>query len=241
MPDLPKLPRTAPAIVRRIYEAAAARHAPVFKPRLAMSQIGGCERNLWAELQKIPSERELEGRIAVLFEHGDAVEELVVGLLKQAGYKVQEEDPKTHEQIRLEALDGRFSGYIDGQILFEQGWKLLEIKSANTKQFERLKEMGYEAWNPKYAAQVQVYMGYMGLDDALALVMCKDTSELYAEKIRFDRDAFAALEEKARGILDSEVVPARPAEAKSQYCQFCKYCDRNQWCWGPLAEVSFDA
>ena len=118
MTALPKLPRTAPDMVKAIYNAAARRHEDLPGPRkfLRMSAIGGCERNLWAELHGIPNERPFEGRICVLFEQGDTVEALVVRCLKLAGYDVDEVDPETGRQFELEGLGGLLRGHTDGRI-----------------------------------------------------------------------------------------------------------------------------
>ena len=120
-------------------------------------------------------------------------------------------------------------------------WRLLEIKSASEKQFELCKALGYEKWNPKYAAQLQVYMGYAGFEDSVAVVYNKNTADIYIEKVRFDPQAFESLKQKATRILNQppDVPLPRPAEGKSQYCGFCKWCARNQWCWSATADVRF--
>ena len=243
MAELPKLIRTLPLVEQRIHAALAERrfNDTSRSGHLHMSQIGKCERFLWAELngEKPDPPRE---RILVLFDHGHAVERHVLDLLDEAGYGVISEGDDFGGQIRVSGFDGRLVGHLDGKIsmMGEHDWSLLEIKSANTKQFELLKEVGYEAWKPDYAAQIQMYMGYAQLPDAVVVVYSKENSEIYAERIRFDLSQFSELRRKAERILDAESLPDRPAEAKSQYCKYCKYCDLGNWCWGPLAGVSFD-
>lgn len=241
MAQLPKLPRTASFIADRIYTAAEKRHERTTpKVRLSMGQIGDCERNLWAELHGIPNERPLDGRMHLLFEHGHAIEKLLVRDLKHAGFEVLDVDPETGRQFELSALEGKLFGYIDGQIILVKNPMLLEIKSANDKQYNLCVELGYEAWNPKYKAQLHVYMGCVGLGDALCGVVNKNTDDRYFEKVRFDPDIFLELMNKARRILDAEEILPRPAQAKTQYCAYCKWCNRNQWCWSPVAEKPFD-
>ena len=242
MAELPEIPERAPWIEAAIHKAVARRRTAK-DPFLSMSQIGDCERNLWAGLNGIPEGKEIEPRMLVLFEHGNAVEEHVIRLLTKSGRNVQAFDPETGEQFQCIDFDGRFRGRTDGKIELgsrEKRWALLEIKSANTKQFELAQELGYKAWRPKYADQAQVYMGYTELPEALAVVYCKDDSRIYAERLKFGKARFHAMRLKAGRILASEVVLPKPDEAKSQYCGFCKWCPRNAWCWGPLAEVRFD-
>jgi len=209
-----------------------------------MGQIGDCERNLWAGLNGIPEDKEISPRVLVLFGHGNVIESHVIALLRDAGYLVEDRESQSGKQFQCLALDGRLVGYIDGTIMLGDIRRprklLLEIKSANEKQFEVARDVGYEAWNPKYAAQLQVYMGCSDLAEALAVVYCKNTSDMYAERIKFNSECFSELLEKAdRVLLSSELLP-RPEAAKSQYCGFCKYCSRNAWCWSPLRDANFD-
>ena len=240
---LPKMLHLAPHVVQKMYDTAQKlneRTEP--KARLSAGQLGDCQRNLWAELAGVPNERPVSGRIATLFGHGHKVEEHVIESLTIAGYGVLDVDPKTGDQFMLLELDGRLKGFIDGKIRLAKDapFMLLEIKSANDKQFQLCVEMGYEAWNPKYAAQIQVYMGYFKLEDSLVIVYNKNDSNIHAEKIRFDQARFDELIAKAHYILSAETIVPKPAEAKSRYCALCKWCDRGDWCWGPLSEVQFD-
>ena len=212
---------------------------------LRMSAAGDCERNLWAGLNDIPEDKEIEPRILALFDHGNAIEVHVIRLLRLSGRNVIDVDPGTNDQFELVDFDGKEVGHIDGKI--ETGSRptnrhlsLLEIKSANTKQFNMLLELGYVAWKPTYASQIQKYMGNADLPDALVIVYCKDDSRIHAERILYDPVAFFNLRGKAHRIIESTELLNRPPEAKSQYCKFCKYCNRNQWCWAPTTGANFD-
>lgn len=251
MTALPKIPRLAPNITKRIHAAAVKNHERTEpKVTISMGALGGCERNLWAELHGVPDERPPDGRTCVLFDMGHSVEELVVQLLKDADYEVEDVDPETGNQFELWGLDKRLHGFTDGKIKINGTWRLLEIKSASSRkprdskdkpgQFEMCVSLGYEKWNPKYAAQIQGYMGFSGLEDSVCIIKNKNTSELYVEKVRFDPDKFSALLDKAVRILEAEEILPRPAEGKSQYCSFCKWCPHNQWCWSATAGVKFD-
>lgn len=243
MAKLPALIRTAPHIERRIHAAVTEeRHKPSERDgRLGLSQLGDCERNLWAGINGIPEDKEIEPRILVLFGHGHAVEAHVIDLLKRAGFNVLDRDPKTGEQFTVEDFNGKLAGHADGMIeCGKNDFLLLEIKSASEKKFDELLAVGYEAWNPKYAAQLQAYMGYFKLSDSLAVVYEKNTSRIHAEKVRFDPVKFGEFHAKAQRIVTAEKVLPRPVEGKSRYCAFCKWCNRGDWCWSPLAGVEFD-
>lgn len=248
MGNIPKVAKTASWVETRIHKALVEQREATSrekKDRLALSQIGGCKRDLWASINGIPSERVIQGRILTLFDLGNAVEDHIVRLLILAGFNVQERDPETGEQFRVTHGD-RASGRTDGKIELgsrpgNRRWSLLEIKSANTKKFEELLEIDrYEEWNPKYGDQIQIYMGKLKYADALTVVECKNDSRLKVEIVDFDPDRYRELTAKADEITMASEVLDRPPEAKSQYCGFCKYCDRQKWCWGPLVGVRFD-
>ncbi|HEX9639997.1 MAG TPA: hypothetical protein VGB13_01645 [Candidatus Krumholzibacteria bacterium] len=254
MAELPRLRRTAPHVERRIHHALEQSREAIRRSksdRLALSRAGDCVRNLWASVHEVPEDKEIDPRMLVLFEHGNASESHLTALLRRAGFEVLDRDPKTGEQFRVVDCDERASGRLDGLIRdatksIPETWRLLEIKSANERQFEVLLESGFEAWNPVYVAQVQVYMGlasrqldYGPITDSLCVVECKNDSRIYTEKIRFDPEEFERLRAQVRLAVDGEVPPARPAAASSQYCGFCKWCVRNEWCWGPTADVKF--
>lgn len=243
---LPMVGKTASWIENRIHKMLQERSEKKSIHRskaLGLSQIGKCERDLWAGLNGVPSERDMPGRMLVLFGLGDAVETQIIGLLADSGFELQENDPETDEQFEVEGFERRVLGHFDGKIKLkpEADWALLEIKSAKDTKFDELIEAGsYEAWNPVYGAQVHVYMGRAELSRCLVAVQCKNTSRLYFELIDFDPDKYRELWLKAGRIVTATEVPERPSEAKSQYCAHCKWCERNQWCWGPLAGVRFD-
>lgn len=247
MPALPKLLSTRPNIEQRIHRALEEdrkKRATEHRPGIMLSSIGECPRALWAALHGIPEESPPEGRTLVIFEHGNAVEEHVIKLLRAAGYSVSDRSYETKAQHAIEAFEGRVRGRIDGTIAlgrakFERDY-LLEIKSAKLEKFEELLAVGYEAWNPKYADTLHSYMGWGGFHRALVVVYCKNDSRLYCEVVTFDAGRFAALKRKAEVILGSLATPPRPDEAESQYGSFCKWCSRNGWCWGPLSEYQFD-
>lgn len=254
MAQLPVLKVGAPHIEKRIHRALEAdreREAEKHRGRLALGSIGKCVRDLWAGVREIPEDKPTDGRALVIFEHGHAAESHMIGLLRRAGFIVVNLNPETGKQWRVVDHDDRASGRLDGFICDSKlgdPWRLLEIKSANLNQFEELLSVGYEAWKPIYADQIQNYLGlgreqlrgFGSLDEALAVVECKNDSRIYAERIRFNPMRFHELRQKGSLALSGgSLPPARPSAATSQYCGFCKWCPRNEWCWSSTADVRF--
>lgn len=84
-----------------------------------------------------------------------------------------------------------------------------ECKSAGSKSFAQLvKDQSIQKWSIKYYHQAQNYMAHNHLERCLFTVYNKDTSEIYAERIRIDKKVAAGDLAKARRIItDSEPMP----------------------------------
>ena len=232
-------------------EREGSRHAKDF---IRLSSIGKCPRALWALRNGQPEERSPYagpwGRTLMTFSVGHHLEGAVVEWLRIAGYEIEEHNAEG-DQWTVRMKDGIGIGHLDGMIQWGRAsageWRLLEIKTAKAKKFDELVKLeSYAAWNPGYMDQVQAYMGasqdtddVRSVGDCLVVVVCKDDSRLYTESIRFSREHYEGLVQRARVALQDE-MPDRPPEMKSQYCKACKYCDVNAWCWSPMAGVEFD-
>lgn len=247
MAELPFARRPAPHVVRRIHrarvEASAKRDALHGGKRLALSQIGQCERNLWASINDVPEDSTTEPRILELFALGNTIEDHIVRALRDAGYGVEDRDPATGEQFRVVMFGAKATGRIDGVVTIPSDGRrvLLEAKSSARKKFDELEAVGsYEDWNQAYYDQIQIYMGEMRLEECLVIVYCKDDSRIWAEYVRLDVRRYQSLAAKVDRIVHAETLPPRPKEATARGSKFCQWCSRAEWCWSPVREASFD-
>ncbi|MBU1170282.1 MAG: YqaJ viral recombinase family protein [Proteobacteria bacterium] len=209
-------------IVNELYEAAA-KSKKESRNYLGMSQIGhDCPRKLWYDFRKytpVP----LEGRIKMLFRFGDRIEEELIHHLSLAGYKVE------GQQDAFSAHNGFFRGHCDG-IIHGVTFRphILECKSANAKKYAKFKKYGVRKVYPIYYCQCQCYMGYSGLERALVVVQCKDTSEIYTERLPFNSSDFNALHQRAYDIITANEPPDKIPESLT-----CEYCDQRINCKFP--------
>ncbi|MFZ5832265.1 MAG: PD-(D/E)XK nuclease family protein, partial [Planctomycetota bacterium] len=249
MSELAKhLPEESP-VVEAIY-AAYKRRGDSEQPRgyLGASIIGhSCGRYLWYVFRYC-CKPNFSGRMYRLFSTGDHEEARFIADLRAIGCEVHETDPNTGKQFEVNALGGHFSGHMDGCVLgvptAEKTWHVCEFKTHNDKSFKQLRKEGVQATKPQHWAQMQVYMHLTGMSRALYLAVNKDTDELHAERVRYDRDGAEALIEKARRIITDPVPPERIA-TRQDYFE-CRWCDANTICWGgastgpalPIPEVN---
>jgi hypothetical protein len=207
-----------------------------------MSQIGRpCDRALWYQFRGFDG-AEFDGRLLLIFELGDVIEDRVVYWLKQAGFKVE------GQQNAFEAHAGFFRGHCDGIIHgVTQKPHILEIKSANKKRFAEFKKQGVRLTAPEYWAQCQCYMGYSSLQRALVVVYCKDNSEVFTERIHFSQSDFQALESRAYSIITADKEPeSLPTDHEAcKWCEFDGPCRHGQtlqktmWC-GSCQHLKWD-
>jgi len=217
--------RTASAVMAR-YEREAADWR---RQHLGASVVGKsrCGRRLWYDF-RWASARLWEGRMLRLLERGHREEQWVVDDLRRIGVRVEDRDPETGEQWRCSMLGGHFGGSADAVVLgipeAPRTWHLLEVKTLNKKRWEDLARRGVAAANPDHHAQMQVYMGGLELDRAVYVGVCKDDDRWHVERVRRDREAFAAIEHSARSAIFSPEPLSRVSDDPSWHeCRLCQH------------------
>ena len=101
---------------------------------------------------------------------------------------------------------------------------MFECKTMNTKGFKQLKAKGVQEAKPIYWSQMQVGMHLCDLDRALFVTVCKETDEIYMERVRLDKAEAVKLVAKAGQVVFAEEPPAKLNEDPSFYlCKFCSY------------------
>ena len=216
----------------RIFGAWEKKQARHHRRHLGASQIGReCEREVWFGFRwfKAPS---WSGRMLRLFARGKLEEATIAADLRAAGIEFHDVDPSTGHQFEFSDFGGHMGGSMDGcgQGFPEapSAWHVCEFKTHNDKSFAALENEGVKASKPEHYDQMQLYMGWSGMDRAMYLAVNKNTDEIYTERIEFDRKHFERLRQKAQSIIFSNDPPAKlndsPAFYKCKMCQFHDVC-----------------
>lgn len=212
---------------------------------LGASEIGNkCDRYLWY-LFRFCCKPEFSGRMYRLFETGEREEERLIANLRSIGCTVHDRDDKG-EQFEVNAIGGHFSGHMDGcgigVLEAPKTWHVLEFKTHNTKSFNALKNNGVQKAHPKHYCQMMVYMGLTGMTRALYLAVNKETDDIYPERVKFNKEEFDILINRADRIIKNTSIPERISE-RSDYYE-CKYCSARELCFGiaekalPIPEIN---
>jgi len=220
--------------VEAIYAAYEARQDDGWRAHMGASIIGtNCARALWYSF-RWTTRISFSGRMLRLFQTGHKQEDRLVEDLRSIGVTVLEVDPETGRQFQVRDETGHFGGSMDGVALgvpeAPKSWHLCEFKTSNIKGFEKLKREGVQKAKPLHHAQMITYMHLGGIDRALYLAVCKDTDELYAERIHSDPVEGARLVAKAQSIINAPIPPQRISNDANWF--ECKFCDHRELCHG---------
>ena len=215
-----------------IYAAYEVQAESGFRPHLGASLIGhSCSRALWYTFRHC-TRASFPGRVLRLFETGQREEARVVANLRSTGATVLDCDPETGRQWVLSTLNGHFGGSMDavgyGFLEAPLTWHNCEFKTHGVKSFASLKKDGVQKSKPLHYCQMQIYMELSELDRALYVGVCKDTDEIYIERIKVDHAFAKALIAKAERIINANEPPDGISKNADWYQ--CKWCDHHGIC-----------
>ena len=105
---------------------------------------------------------------------------------------------------------------------------IIEVKTANDSNFKQFVKDGLKKWNARYYAQVQAYMGMSYINSTYVIVLNKNNSDIWDERIEFDEDFYESLKIKAQTIYEAKSAP--PRISKSPIWYQCKICQYNKVC-----------
>lgn len=201
---------------------------------LGYSEVGDpCERKLFFSFHD--KEKVFEPRIKRIFEIGHILEDYAVELLRRSGLSVWNVNPETSEQYRVRHPDYPISGGMDGVVkgLPESDRPhLLEIKTANNNRFKQFVKHGVQKTEVKYWSQVHSYMKHFKLDRCLFMVINKNDSDLYFERIPFDPFEAEVADQKAIRVVTAEKAEDLDRIAKKRTDFKCKWCKYKEKCFG---------
>jgi len=219
-------------VAAKIYQAYEDNREDWRREHLGASVIGKeCDLRIWFGFRWW-ADPSFSGRMLRLFERGNREEEWLADDLRAAGMDVSTVDPETGEQYRWAKLGGHFGGSTDAVILNVPmgGSKehIGEFKTVNEKGFKKMVKDGLQATKPEHYVQTQLYMSWRGVDSAIYIMVCKNTDEMYVERVKLDVRCVAEHEARAEAIIFGAGRPARMTDNPTFWK--CKFCDFQQHC-----------
>ena len=182
-----------------------------------ITDAGKCPRQTFFKFKGYPR-KEPEARILRVFEHGDYTHMKIMSTLFSLGIVRAAEIKIPSEEI--------ISGRADAIVGIEGKPYVLEIKSSSQFKFTKL-----NAPEPDHLKQVQLYMHYFKVPQAILLYEDKNTQDLKEFIVQYDPDLvqevlkdFEILKEQ----LDKNIIPPVPKDIESWRCDYCEYWEECQ-------------
>lgn len=191
---------------------------------LGMSQIVQDACLLWLEYNKpkgyIP--REFDVQVERKLRLGKILEEEIVSWINMGGGDLK------GQQLTFSDFDGRFKGHNDGIWEYDNKKYVLEIKTANNNSFIKFLVNKLNVTHPVYYGQIQEYMYYSRIYQAVILFYNKDTSDIACNMIEYNEKHAKFLRVKAYSILIAKSPRNIPKIFIENECKICPYkevCD----------------
>lgn len=212
--------------------AAVAREAKDWRrPHLGASVLGrGCDRAIWYSFRWVQNPAH-GGQLLALFEHGDLLEAKLISRLRATGAKVWSVDPETGKQFRVELaphIGGSADTIVVGLPEAPEVTHIVDVKSANEKNFAKLDIEKPREWKLEYWVQQQLYMLGLDIKWAALLVINKNDDDLKLTRFPFDESEAKRYLARGVAIVEANSAPGRISENPSWWA--CKFCDYLSTC-----------
>jgi hypothetical protein len=225
-----ELPAPVPHTVNAIYAWHEARRSGGMSDGIAISQLGDeCDRRLWYAFRWIFAAESFSGRMLRLFETGEREEVRMLAELRAIGCEV------SGEQERVRACGEHLRGKLDGRVIglpeAPKTEHIIECKTHSLKNFKAVQKHGVKHAKFAHWVQMQIYMHLTGLQRALYMAHCKDTDDLYTERVEYDLVFCARAVARAERIIAAHEPPQKLHENPASRAAFqCSYCPAKGVC-----------
>jgi len=229
---LVKIPERIDPTLAALNDALEAEQEPRSSKNIGFGLIGHeCERHIWYTINLDMPEK-FNADTLRIFRNGHNDEStMAADLRKIDGIVLHTHDAQREgKQYKLDALEGRFTGRLDGVILgLKQApntWHIWEHKSVNEKKFNELIKLGsLKEWNIVYYAQAQSNMYYAELDRHYMTVSTPGLRQVTSIRTELDEDYANFLTHKAQRIITAKEPPERIGGADWYKCKYCRFHD----------------
>lgn len=194
---------------------------------------GPCDRQIWLKWRWV-QQNYITPRIKRLFGRGQQEEPIVYAELEDIGVEL------ISAQTFMEFCHGYGGGMDDGQIIgvpdAPKTTHVLEIKTANDKNFQKIKQSGVKIAKKDHYTQFQIYMDLLKLTRTLYVCTNKNDDERHYQRVNFDGVTSKNAQKRCEKIVMSQGPPQKQdpkrfpchwvvrATKKPGYCEFFQQC-----------------
>jgi hypothetical protein len=214
-------------LVKLINDMLANRKPDEERRYIGASSIGNeCSRAIWYSynaIQGLPFDPALK----TTFEVGKRLESMLLDYVEETGLRIERPGYGNDWLFCQDSEVPIFQGHLDAILhVHVDSPSVLEIKTAKNSRFQLFKKYNLKQAHYPYFLQLQSYMGMMGFQQAVILIINKDTSELHSEWVDFEEHIYRQLRIKALAISTIDCPPEKINKSPLFYlCNRCKYKD----------------
>lgn len=184
------------------------------------SQLGGCQKKAFFSFVHAPKDsRPPDPRLQRIFDVGHEGHRRIQGYFFEAWKRGTNGVTRAWEDVKLEIPGFSVRGELDAIIeIMGRHRYLVEIKTASSSQFDKLREPKIE-----WVWQSHIYMKAVGLQAAVVYVECKNNQEVKEFFLPFDNKVWAQIEESMTTLIYHATDQEIPSEVETSMCRFCDY------------------
>ncbi len=184
------------------------------------SRIGSCIRQQWFAAMNAPTDGHGTGEDLLTshltFENGTYTHVMLQNLISRAGCLVRREVPVLCDTEKI-------IGHSDGILRIDAERPMLEIKTINSRQIEKL-----SAPKPEHIMQATIYMGLLNLASTVFWYWQKDYPHKIKEYVHtFSRTEYQRLIQRIRtfryNVANRIMPPKEGANPNKMPCSYCPY------------------
>lgn len=192
---------------------------------LGMSQIGNpCKRKLWYDFRWC-YDSAISSRIKRLFARGEYEETVIQMELDNLKLNYTDQVPCTGPNKHIKGTADAVLYYNHKIDLYHK--TVLEIKTANDKNWKQFQKVGVKAKSPLYYAQAQLYCHALDIKECLFVITNKNTEDRLYEVIDYCKEEAEHLLRIAEDVIFAQFPPPKIGDAT--YFE-CKYCNAAEIC-----------
>lgn len=200
------------------FNAESKRSRGVFHP----SELEGCARSLALDYIKAPmNSQELPARLHRIFENGHSVHDRLQGWLADLATQYRG-DFFFKPEVKIWSQKWEIDGHTDGWLHYMGHDYLIEIKSMNMNEFEKLRKP-----KPEHTAQFNIYLGVMQLQKGFIIYENKNNQDWKEFIHTFDPEMWKEATDHIdyiRGEVKAKRLPPREETSSCRNCKFRAIC-----------------
>lgn len=189
-----------------------------------------CHRYIFNQFRWVSKPIKHDARSLRIFNRGHTDESKIIEWLKLANIDIKYE--YDNGQIGYHEYNGHVKGFVDGIITKDDAQYILECKTVNQATYKIISSSGILKGKIEHYLQIQLYMFFMRIYNAVYIAINKNTDEIYVEYLKYDENSIKHILELIVELLESDYIPPQIHNNPSGYI-----CNRFNGC--PHINVCF--